>query len=249
MTKTLLSELSISELIAIYLSRHLENHSFGYAGTGSLIGVAACLLAQDLHAPDLTWIAGESGFINPSPPLVKSLSGFSPRTEATKSMNAILRYLGRGVDFFIAEAGQIDGKARINRQTNPDGTCAPGNGSTAFLQSARRVLLFTTKHSKDILVDNVKFVSAWGKLHSTIDYTILITPQGVFSWKAEKKDSNLLTPELIGIFEHSKPVSEIQKITGFTFNVSKNIETVPYPSEEEIDSLRDVVDPLKHLED
>ena len=134
-----MKNLSTNQLLSIYLSRHLENYNFGYAGTGSLVGMAACFLAQDLHAPGLSLVAGESGFINPSPPLVKSISGYSPRTEATKSMNAIMRFLGKGFDFFIAEAGQIDGEARINRQFLPDGTCAPGTGSTVYLQRAKKV--------------------------------------------------------------------------------------------------------------
>ncbi|OLS23202.1 MAG: hypothetical protein HeimC3_25430 [Candidatus Heimdallarchaeota archaeon LC_3] len=239
-----MTDFSTNELLAIYLSRYLENNTLGFTGTGSLIGMAACLIAQDLHAPDLSWVAGESGFINPSPPLVKSLSGFSPRTEATKSMNAIMRYLSRGFDFFIAEAGQIDGKARINRQYYADGSCAPGTGSTAFLQLAKKVLLFSTEHSKKVLVDKVKFVSAWRKMKHELDYTIYVTPEGVFSWKKIKNEQ---FPELIGIFQASNTPEKIQSITGFDFQVSKNLEVIPEPNEEEIDALKDIVDPFGRI--
>ncbi len=239
-----MTDFSTEELLAMYLSRYLENKTFGFTGTGSLIGMAACLIAQDLHAPDLSWIAGESGFINPSPPLAKSLSGFSPRTEATKSINAIMRYLSRGIDFFIADAGQIDGKARINRQYYADGSCAPGTGSTPFLQIAKKALLFSTEHSKNVLVDEVKFVSAWRKMRNELDFTILVTPECVFSWKKMKNDQ---FPELVGIFESSKTTEKIQSITGFDFEVSKNLEVIPGPNADEIDALKEVVDPFGRI--
>ncbi|MHA1991527.1 MAG: hypothetical protein ACW981_17370 [Candidatus Hodarchaeales archaeon] len=244
-----MDKFSTNELLTIYLSRHLENYTIGYAGTGSLIGMGACFVAQDLHAPDLSWVAGESGFINPSPPLVKSISGYSPRTEATKSMNAIMRFLAKGFDFFIAEAGQIDGNARINRQFLPDGSYAPGTGSTVFLQRAKKVLLFSTLHNKKILVEKVNFVSAWRKIINPFDLTILITPEGIFSWKLAEQNKNLMVPELVGVFESSKSPEEIQKITGFQFEISKNLETIPSPNDEEIDSLKEIVDPLSYLKE
>jgi hypothetical protein len=209
--------------------------------------MAACFLAQDLHAPDLSWVAGESGFINPSPPLVKSISGYSPRTEATKSMNAIMRFLAKGFDFFIAEAGQIDGEARINRQFLPDGSCAPGTGSTVFLQRAKKVLFFSAKHNKEILVDKVSYVSAWRKISNPYDLTILLTPEGIFSWKFIDQKQEKAEPELVGIFENSKTPEKIQEMTGFNFQTSKNLEEIPPPNNEELDSLKEIVDPFRYL--
>ncbi|MFW9928459.1 MAG: hypothetical protein ACFFD1_03625 [Candidatus Thorarchaeota archaeon] len=239
-----MSDLTPRELLAIYISRYLKNETFGFAGTGSLVAVAACLMAQDLYSPDLSWVAGESGFINPSPPLVKSISGYNPRTEATKSMNAIIRFLSRGFDFFLAEVGQIDEKGRINRQFRPDGSCAPGTGSTSFLRKAKNVYLFSSKHSPDILTKKSLFISAWREKKDELQNTFLFTPEGLFKWISVK---NVVKPQLVAIYNQSKKPEEIAEETGFEFKVANNLEVIKNPNDEEIYSLREVVDTHGYL--
>ena len=242
-TTTQSQMVTIEEKIALYLSRQLKNGELGFVGTGSVLGMAACLLAQDLTAPDLSWIAGESGFVNPSPPLVRSVSGFQPRTEATKSVNAITRYLGKGVDFFIIEVFEIDEKARINRQMASDYAYAQGSGSTPYLRLAKKALLFTREHSPSILIKKTQFVST-SRIHDKGKTTLLVTPLAVFEWtdKSEK-------PVLISFFSQGPNEETIRKKTGFDYLRANEISVVPEPSSEETDSLRTVVDPRGFLRD
>ena len=55
----------MAELIAVVLARHMEDGWTAIVGTASYEAAAACRLAQLTHAPNLTWIFGGIGAVNP----------------------------------------------------------------------------------------------------------------------------------------------------------------------------------------
>ena len=231
-----MENLSVNEKLTIYLARHLKDKEFGYVGTGSLIGMAACLLAQELFAPDLSWIAGESGYINPAPPLVKSISGYHPRTEATKSVNAIMRYQGKGMDFYLAEVTQMDGSAQINQSYNINNAIGLGTASSPYLLLAKRTYFIVKEQNQDILPRNVSFVSARRDISKTDNETCLITPYIVIRWKYENEPKAIITE----YFSPMKDINELKTITGFEFIISESLKPVLEPTEEEIIALHEI---------
>ena len=231
-----MDDLSISEKLTIYLARQLKDKEFGFVGTGSLIGMAACLMAQELTTPDLSWIAGESGYINPAPPLVKSVSGYHPRTEATKSVNAIMRYQGKGMDFYIAEIAQMDGLAQINQSYNINNGYGLGTASSPYLRLAKRAFLIAKEHTPSILPKNVTFVSARRDLEKPDSETYLLTPYVAIQWRYEHKPKPIITE----YFPPLKDIHELKTITGFQFEFSENVKPIPEPTEEEIIALHEI---------
>ncbi len=240
--------LTKTELLVISLARYVEEKTLGFVGTGSLLGIAACMLAENLYTPDITWLAGETGFINPAPPLVKSLSGYTPRTEATKSLNAVLRYLSRGFDFFIAEVGQIDKIGRINRQTSPEGKCTAGTGSSSFMSKAKKLLLFSLEHSQRVFVEKVPFVTVRSNINRPDHKVYVFTPEGIISWHTNPDNKNEILPFLIAVYDHSRPIEEIQENTGFDLRVSDDLKLIQPPDEEELDAIK-TIDPFGYLND
>ena len=57
---------SARELMAVVIARDLADGWIGMSGANSEIPVAAALLAQRTHAPNLTLLTS-SGFVNPKP--------------------------------------------------------------------------------------------------------------------------------------------------------------------------------------
>ncbi|HEX6510868.1 MAG TPA: CoA transferase, partial [Chloroflexota bacterium] len=61
-----MSDYSTAELMVVALARELRDGDLAMTGATSEVPVAACLLAQQLQAPNLTLIL-PSGVVNPRP--------------------------------------------------------------------------------------------------------------------------------------------------------------------------------------
>src|SRR6476469_1896760 len=55
----------IQELMAVVMARSLRDNELAGTGAGGAMTRAACRLAQLLHAPGLSYLAGGSGAVNP----------------------------------------------------------------------------------------------------------------------------------------------------------------------------------------
>ena len=168
--------------------------------------MAACMLAQELHAPNLTWISGGSGYVNPLPPLVISSSAYRSRAEAVLPMDRILVMQGRNIDFFFAGAMQVDKMGRINLvgTGNPfeDNykVRGPVIDGVSFASRTKRLFITLNNHDKRIFVKKLDFISAVPRQPSIIDEKtkkvknhILVTPLGVFDFAPPNKEMKILS--------------------------------------------------------
>jgi glutaconate CoA-transferase subunit B len=249
---------TLKELLACVLSRELKDGTLGLVGASSLVPMAACMLAQEMHAPNLTWISGGSGYVNPLPPLVLSSSAYRSRAEAVLPMERVQVMQGRRIDFFFAGAMQVDKWGRINLVgvgnplENKYTIRGPGSAGVSFSARAKRLFIYLNRHNKRIFVDNLDFVSAVPQKPEIFDEEkqkmknhLLISPLGVFEFAPPSKS-------LYPISVHPNvSLEDVIRNTGFDFDNSfdkKNLFTTIEPSEEELEILRETVDPQKLLQ-
>lgn len=248
---------SMSEFLACILSRQLVDKTLGLVGANALVPMAACMLAQEIQAPNLTWISGGSGYVNPMAPLVISSSSFRDRAEAVLPMERVLTLQGKNIDFFFAGGIQIDKIGRINLVGvgNPLKKRykfrGPGSAGVAFLSKAKRVFYYTNRHDKNVFVDKLDFISAVPQEPRDLDKQnrikkphMIVTPLGVFSFSPPDMP---ITPVSI----HPKVTREELIInTSFKFEenlLNKEIPITMEPSEEEMELLREKIDPKRLL--
>lgn len=241
---------TISELIACVLSREVKNGELGICGAVADIPMAALQLAERTEAPDMKWISGGSGYVNPRGLLVPSSTDYanSTRAEAKLSMNDVIPIEMQKIDFFFAGGLQIDKRGNTNLAGIPSENGwklrGPGSVGLPFLSRAGRVLLYTLTHNKRTLVDKVAYISGPGhtgeqNLRSK-GPTLLVTNLCVFKWdyKSDKWRLHTIHPRVT--------FDEIIENTGFEFDHDKDTPFTEIPTAKELGILREI-DPIGYL--
>jgi glutaconate CoA-transferase, subunit B len=247
------------ELMTVLLARELRNGDLAVTGASSLVPVAACLLAQQAHAPDLTLVL-PSGVVNPRPGrLYRSASDgrWVPGAEA----------VGNGYDLFeMSENGRLDvmfyGGVQIDKHGNVNLTATgldqgpgpgfrgPGLANTSFAVVSGRIILFSSTHTPRTFVDRVEYLTAAGHLDggtsradagiTTAGPVLCITPLVTFDFDEEHH---------MRVRSVHPGVSAEQVIdrTGFALPTQPPWPRTEPPTTEELWTLRHVVDTTGEL--
>lgn len=241
---------TISELIACVLARDIKNGELGICGAVSDIPMAALQLAERTEAPDMKWIAGGSGYVNPRGLLVPSSTDFamSYKAEAKLSMNDVIPIEMQEIDFFFAGGLQIDKRGNTNLAGIPSDSGwklrGPGSVGLPFLSRAGRAYLYTLTHNKRTLVDEVAYISGPGhtgkeNLRSK-GPTLMVTNLCVFRWDYETDKWRLYT------LHPGVALEEVIENTGFDFDYEDQIPFTDIPTAKELGILREI-DPIGYL--
>ena len=243
--------LSASESIAIILSRELKNDDVGAWGVGSLIPMAAVLLARSGHAPGIT-IGGERTY-NPKPSLNNGLDDLTmmSRAEALEGYWELFGHWHKGVDFFCFSGMQVDAFGNLNLHLigndwlNPI-VRGPGVPNISLSGTCGRTYLFFTEHSKRRFVERVDFISIPGHIDQDgraakgllgAGPRKCVTPLCVFEF------SPITFRMYIASVHSGVDIATVADATGFNISVDGNVPITPPPSREEVWRLRSVVDP------
>lgn len=168
---------SALELMAIVMARELRDGEVVVMGAVPALPMAACRLARALHAPNLSYIVGGSGTVNPVPDGLPASScdpALAPAA-TTLPLPDVVLLEGRGdaLDVFCAGGLQIDayGNCNLVGVGDPQRPALRGPGSVGlpFLPAVGRSLLYTTTHNARTLVERVDVVSGPG--HRRADAT------------------------------------------------------------------------------
>ncbi len=244
---------STAELMAVVFARDLRDGEIGTAGVGGLVPMAAMMLAQRLHAPNLV-IGGEL-YVNPAPPLVADSifddRGLS-RCEAVEGFAELFGYSHRGLDFFFHNGVQIDRYGNVNLHAvggsfHRPAFRGPGVANVSFAVTSRRFYLYPSAHTPRNLVDRVDFVSIAGNLDGPESRRragltrggprLCVTPLCVFDF-----DPDTLTMRLSSVHPGAS-VDAVLARTGFRPIVPGVVPVTPEPTALELAVLREVVDP------
>jgi glutaconate CoA-transferase subunit B len=181
------------ERMAVLLSRQLSDGWSLGVGARSTLPMAAAMLAQATHAPNLTVLCGGI-YVNPRR-LVPFAAGYDCHPDSTGDFVDVYQLTERGVDAICFSGMQIDRFGTINLHwvDRPGGGRfrGPGIANTSFGHTARRVLLWVERHERRILVPEVDFASVVGLAHRgrrraelglpNLGPTMLLTPSVLFT--------------------------------------------------------------------
>jgi glutaconate CoA-transferase, subunit B len=222
--------------MAISMARLLRDGETVFHGVASTLPMVAILMAQRLQAPNLVYL-NITGSTDPSPERLP-VSTVDPRllkgTRSMVTLTDLFDLAARGrLDTAFLSGVQIDANGRINMSvigdfTRPKVRLPGGAGSAALMPSARRTILWRTKHDPRVFVPKLDFVTATGNVDR------VVTPLCTF----RRRDGRL-------VVESVHPgVSSDQLIaaTGFEIDVDESTLITPEPTETEIAALA-AVDP------
>jgi glutaconate CoA-transferase subunit B len=242
------SGLSIRELMVVTLARELLDGDLCMTGASSDIPAAACLLAQQLHAPNLTLIL-PSGIVNPRPGRLYKSASDGRWAEGAEA-------IGSGYDLFeLSENSRLDamfyGGVQIDQHGNVNLTRVgdfrgPGLANISFAAMAKRIYLYSTSHTRRTFVDKVDYLTAPGHLDggrsrqeagiATEGPVFCITPLASMGFTSDTKEMTVRSVHPGISFE------QVIDNTGFSLPDPPPWPETPMPSREELDALRGAVD-------
>lgn len=224
-------------MMVVAMARLLRDGERVFHGVASPLPMIAILLAQHLQAPNLMYI-NITGGVNPQP---ESLPQTTVDPRLMHGSGVILRLAdifdmsARGdLDTAFLGGVQIDSLGRINMSVigpynHPKVRLPGGAGSAAILPTAKRTILWRTKHDPRTFVEKLSFVTASGNVDR------VITPLCVFA----KRNGRL---QLESIHPYSS-AEEVRQQTGFPVEIA-GVPFTPSPTAEELGALAKV-DPDK----
>jgi glutaconate CoA-transferase subunit B len=237
---------SVRERMAVAISRELVGARTMLIGAASAVPLAAGLLAQALHTPELT-ILGAGVYINPRRLVADLSAGWDCRPVAIGDMSDVFAITEAGIDVMFYGGMQIDrfGCVNLHRVTTSSGTLrGPGLANTTLGHTAKRVLLYTERHDRRTLVETVEYASVIGHAYRGRTRAQLNLPNA--GPTALVTADVLMRPDTDGMFTpahllHSVDWADVGRRTGWALGPAPpELET---PTEEEIELLRGAVDP------
>lgn len=222
------------DMMAVSLARLLRPGETVFHGVASPLPMVATLLAKRLYAPSLTYLSIAGG-IDAQPdhlPVSTVDPALLRGTRSLVTLADLFDLSGRGrLDVAFLSGVQIDGQGRINMSAigdfaHPKVRLPGGAGSAMLMPTARRVILWRTKHDPRIFVDQLDFVTAAGNVDR------VVSPLGVFA----RRDGKLQVESL-----HPGVTPEMMRdATGFPVEVGPESPETRPPTGEELAVLREI---------
>ena len=229
------SDIKREELLISQLSDLLVNDKHVAVGAASPIPGAAALLAKE-----------EAKLVNKR--LRVTILHSNKYNNFTDGARELFDCAAQGrIDTFFLGGVQIDGQANINLV----GTGSypkiekrfPGSfGSALMYFVVPQIILFREEHSPRTLVNQVDFVSAPGVSDENIyrpgGPKYLLTNRALFKFNKDLKKFSLLK------LNQNQTIQDIKELTGFKFDISKNISDMLDPDTSRLKILRDKIAPM-----
>jgi acyl CoA:acetate/3-ketoacid CoA transferase beta subunit len=229
------------ERLVVWMARAVADDDVAVVGIGTPVALAAFLLARALHAPRLHILM--PGALDPAPrdlstylrDPVSAVSGARARRSRVEILDAIA---AGEVSVQFVRPAQVDAQLRLNteRLDTPSGPLHLV-GPVALpdvVARVGRVIAYLPRHDPQALVASVDTVTAPRGL-SGGRVAAVITPLAQLRWTAG-------VATLAGRGQ-GVSLEEIRSKTGFVLG-GDGATTIPEPSDEELGTLRSVVDPL-----
>lgn len=247
---------TVDELLAVCLAREYDNSSVCSVGSVSPLAMVSYLLAKQTHAPGLTLIALNGGFIEiDAHPMLLTLA------EALEFQSAKVCWGGDETYHWYYQSGrithevitvaQIDVTGRTNNawiESHGKRLRLPGQGGMADVANLHKnFVLYLTRHSPERFVEKVAFSTAARGLLKDADRlraglqpgkVRLISDLGVFQLDAAEQRFRLVS------IHPGVSLEDIRRQTGGKFLVADPLPVTEPPSREQLRLIRDEVDPF-----
>lgn len=221
-----------SDIMVCTMARLIHNGECVFHGVSSHMPMIALMLARSLHAPDASHINIPGG-VDPKPHMLEKYTSAGAElyehAVAIFPLQEVFDLAMRGkLDVAFLSGIQFDAKGNVNASVigdyhKPKVRMPGGAGSAVLIPTAKRAIIWRTKHDKRTFVNQVDFVTTRGNIDR------IVTPLCVFKFE---------NGELV--LDTIHPTSNLQEVIDNTeFEVKySNIEYTPLPTKEEMTILR-----------
>jgi glutaconate CoA-transferase subunit B len=232
MAATAPGQITADVMMVVALSRLLRDGERVFHGVASPLPMVAILLARATHAPSLVYL-NITGSVDPTPRHLPRSTVDPALLEGTRSLITLADAFdlsARGeLDTVFLSGMQIDARGRINLSAIGDydrpKVRLPGGAGSAFLMpTARRVLLWRTRHDPRTFVEEVSFATASGHVDR------VVTPLCVF--RRDPVQDRLVVESV----HPYTTAAEVAAQTGFQVDL-EGVPSTPPPTSEELAAL------------
>lgn len=224
------------DIMICAMARSIQDGNTVFHGVSSHMPMIAVLLAKQTHAKNAVHLNIPGG-VDPSPfKLMKNTSAGAELLEKSCAYFPLQEVfdlsMRGGLDVAFLSGIQFDVNGNVNASVigdyhKPKVRMPGGAGSAVLIPTAKRAILWRTKHDKRTFVEKVDFVTTRGNIDK------IVTPLCVFKFENGRLQLDTIHPGV--------SPEEVQENTSFKLDLSQIRRTLP-PTEEELKKLR-LIDP------
>lgn len=222
----------ICDIMVCAMARMIQDGDKVFHGVSSHMPMIAVLLAKELHAPHAVHLNIPGG-VDPSPrSLKKYTSAGSELLEGAKSSFPLMEVfdlsMRGGLDMAFLSGVQFDNRGNVNASVigsyqKPKVRLPGGAGSAVLIPTAKRAVIWRTKHDKRTFVNQVDFITTKGNVDR------IVTPLCIF----KMKNGELV----LDTIHETSTLKEVEDNTGFPVKYSQ-IAVTPSPTKTELSVLK-----------
>jgi acyl CoA:acetate/3-ketoacid CoA transferase beta subunit len=250
---------SISELMVFQLAQQIRDESVAQVGAFTPMALAAALLAKATHAPN--------AMVYPIGPAGVEISRFFPislfmlepfvlsQGIQISHREVVDRVQTKGVAFEPISPAQFDafGNINLSRIRRESGRIIILPGAAGIdglsLMPEHSLILYATRHSRQVLVPNVDFITGpghriHGKSRSELGIPECGGPCLVITNLCVMKFNGPGGNVRLEMLHPGVTVEQVTESTGFKVEIPPDISTTPCPPDEILRILRQEIDPI-----
>jgi glutaconate CoA-transferase subunit B len=203
-------------------------------------------VARKTHAPDMVYISGAEG-VDPEIDRI-----YPSSFDARLNRNAVA-YFGLHEAFDLAQRGELDvmflGAAQVDQNGNTNLSLIgdverpkvqlPGGAASAFLMPITpKVVVWVSRHSNKVFVEEVDFVTGQGYNHRSEQYKVneivVISNLAVMNFKNPERVMQIQS------YHPGHTVDEIKENTGFDLRVAPDVSETPAPTQDILELIEEI---------
>lgn len=222
------------DIMTVSMARLLKDGETVFHGVSSHMPLIAVLLAKATHAKNAIHLNIPGG-VDPQKPRLQSFTSagndlWEPACSEFPLQEVFDLSMRGGLDVAFLSGVQFDNHGGVNASVigdyrKPKVRLPGGAGSAVLIPTARRAIIWRTKHDRRTFCDKLDFVTARGNVSD------IVTPLCIFT---------MYGGELI--LKSIHPTSSIEEVadnTGFPIRYI-TLETTPPPTDEELRKLKEI---------
>lgn len=222
------------DIMTVSMARLIRDGETVFHGVSSHMPLVAVLLARALHAPNAVHLNIPGG-VDPQKPRLQSFTSagselWSPAQAEFPLQEVFDLSMRGGLDVAFLSGVQFDNLGGVNASVigdyqKPKVRLPGGAGSAVLIPTAKRAIIWRTKHDRRTFTDRLDFTTARGHVSD------IVTPLCVFT---------MYGGELILKSVHpTSTIDEVAENTGFPIRYI-TLATTPPPTEAELRKLNEI---------